>query len=171
MYMKKLLLVFAVVLAAVLPAKAQKVGFINTDSVLLAIPEYQTAIEQLDAQADKYKSQLDQELQVIDRLYTSYQSQKSYLSSSQRTSIENDIVNKEQQLKARQEQYFGQDGVMAKQSESLLSPIRNKVTNAIASYATANGYSMIIDTAVNTGIVFKRDSDDITSAIIKYFNK
>lgn len=169
--MKKLFLVFALAFAAIVPAKAQKVGFINTDSVLLAIPEYKTAIEQLDAQADKYKNQLDQELQIIDRLYNSYQSQKSYLSSSQRTSIENDIISREQQLKTKQDQYFGQDGVMAKQSESLLSPIRTKVTNAIASYAEANGYSMIVDTAVSTGIVYKRDSDDITSAIIKYFNK
>lgn len=169
--MKRLFLVFVVALAAIIPAKAQKVGFINTDSVLLAIPEYQKAISQLDAQADKYKNQLDQELQVIDRLYNSYQSQKAYLSTSQRTSIENDIVSKEQQLKAKQEQYFGQEGVMAKQSDALLTPIRNKVTKAIEAYANANGYSLIIDLAVNTGIVFKRDSDDLTNAIIKSYNE
>lgn len=169
--MKKLFLVFAFAIAAVFSANAQKVGFINTDSVLLAIPEYQTAIAQLDSQAEKYKNQLDQELQIIDRLYNSYQSQKSYLSTSQRTSIENDIVSKEQQLKAKQEQYFGQDGVMAKQSETLLSPIRDKVSKAISSYAASNGYSMIVDIAVNNGIVYKRESDDITSAIIKSFNK
>jgi len=169
--MKRLIFVFVIALAGILPANAQKIGYINTDSVLLAIPEYKTATAQLDAQAEKYKTQLDQELQVIDRIYTSYQSQKSYLSTSQRNSIENDIISKEKQLKVKEEQYFGQSGVMAKQSETLLQPIRTKVNNAIAAYAEANGYSIIIDLAVTTGIVYKRDSDDISSEIIKFFKK
>lgn len=169
--MKRLFLVFVIALAGIIPAKAQKAGYINTDSVLLAIPEYTAATAQLDAQAQEYKNQLDQELQAIDRLYNSYQSQKAYLSTSQRTSIENDIISKEQQFKARQEEYFGHDGVLAKKSESLLGPIRDKVAKAVAAYADANGYSIVFDLAVTNGIIYKRESDDITSAIIKFLKK
>ena len=169
--MKRLFLIVSVLLAGSLAANAQKVGFINTDSILLAIPEYQNATKQLDAQADSYKAQLDQELQVINRLYTSYQSQKVYMSSSQRTSVENDIISKEQQLKSKQEQYFGAEGVMAKQSEALLAPIRTRVSDAVAAYAKANGYSLVIDTAVTAGIVYKNDADEITKQIINFFNK
>ena len=152
--------------ATILPAGAQKVGFINTDSVMVALPEYQAAVKQLDAQADQYKQELQNTLASIDRLYNNYQSQKAYLSASQRTSYENDIISREQQMKKRQDECFGAEGLMAKASEQLLSPIRSKVTSAVSEYCEANGYTLILDLAVSAGIVYKNGADDITKEII-----
>lgn len=165
--MKKLSLFILFALAAVIPAKAQKIGFINTDSVMVALPEYQAAIIQLDARAEQYKQELETSLKTVEQMYNSYQSQKSYLSSSQRSGIENEIITKEQEVKKRQESYFGAQGEMAKVSEKLLSPIRQKVSDAVAAYSLQNGYSVVIDLAVNAGIIFKNEADDITNAIIK----
>ena len=167
MYMKKLFFTLVIAFAAILPAKAQKIGFIDTDSVLNALPDYQAAVKKLDSQAEQYRSQLDADLQVIDQIYNAYQNQKARLSTSQRTNIENDIISREQQLKQKQESYFGADGVMAKNSEKLLSPIRTRVEKAVSQYAAANGYSLILDLAVVGGVVYKKDSDEITGAIIK----
>ncbi len=164
--MKKVCMILLAVMTAIIPAKAQKVGFINTDSVMVALPEYQNAIKQLDDKATQYKQELQNSLAVIDNLYNNYQSQKNYLNNTQRASIENDIISKEQQMKKRQEDYFGAEGEMAKASEQLLSPIRAKVSEAVARYSADNGYNLIIDLAVNAGIIYKNDADDITKAVI-----
>lgn len=164
--MKKVCMILLAAMTAIIPAKAQKVGFINTDSVMVALPEYQSAIKQLDEKAAQYKQELQSTLASIDKLYNNYQSQKNYLSSTQRTSIENDIISKEQQMKKRQEEYFGAEGEMAKASEQLLAPIRAKVSEAVARYSAENGYNLIIDLAVNAGIIYKNDADDITNTVI-----
>lgn len=164
--MKKFSLLILFAVAAVLPAKAQKVGFINTDSVMVALPEYQAAVSQLDAKANQYKQELEASLKVVEQMYNSYQSQKSYLSSSQRASIENEIINKEQQVKRSQDAYFGAQGEMAKASEQLLAPIRQKVSDAVAAFSLQHGYSLVIDLAVNAGIIYKNEADDLTKAII-----
>lgn len=165
--MKRILFAFVVALAAVLPASAQKIGFIDTDSVLNALPDYQAAVLKLDNQADQYRQQLDADLQVIDQLYNAYQNQKSRLTTSQRTNVENEIIQREQQLKAKQEQYFGAEGTMAQLSDKLLAPIRTRVEKAVSQYAIANGYSLILDLAVTGGVLYKRNSDEITGEIIK----
>ncbi|MBO4572044.1 MAG: OmpH family outer membrane protein [Bacteroidales bacterium] len=165
--MKRLFFTLVIAIAAILPANAQKVGFIDTDSVLNALPDYQAAVKKLDSQAEQYRQQLDAELQVIDQIYNAYQNQKSRLTTAQRSSIENDIITREQQLKANQEKYFGSEGLMAQNSEKLLAPIRTRVEKAVAQYASANGYSLILDLAVTAGVVYKKDSDDLTKAIIK----
>ena len=165
--MKKMFFTRVVALAAVLPAGAQKIGFIDTDSVLNSIPDYQAAVKKLDAQAEQYRSQLDAELQVIDQIYNTYQAQKARLSTTQRTNYENEIISREQQLKEKQESYFGAEGVMAKNSEKLLAPIRNRVAKTVEQYAAANSYSVIFDLAVTGGVVYMKKSDDITETIIK----
>ena len=167
MNMKKLFFTLVIAVAAILPANAQKIGFIDTDSVLNALPDYQAAVKKLDAQAEQYRQQLDADYQVIDQIYNAYQNQKARLTTAQRSNVENDIIQREQQLKEKQEQYFGAEGAMAKASEKLLTPIRNRVEKAVSQYAVANGYSLILDLAVTGGIVYKRDSDEITGAIIK----
>ena len=164
--MKKIGIILTVIAAMAVPANAQKVGFINTDSVMMALPDYQNAIKQLDAQASQYKQELDNSLKIVEQMYNSYQSQKNYLSTSQRTNIENEIIAQEQQVKNRQESYFGKDGTMAKASEQLLKPIRDKVSAAVAQYAASKGYTVVMDLAITAGIIYKNDADDMTQAVI-----
>ena len=167
MNMKKLFFTRVIAFAAILPASAQKIGFIDTDSVLNALPDYQAAVKKLDSQAEQYRNQLDADLQVIEQIYNAYQNQKARLTTSQRTNVENDIVSREQQLQQKQESYFGTDGVMAKNSEKLLGPIRQRVEKAISQYASSNGYSVVFDLAVTGGVVYMKEADEITGAIIK----
>ena len=47
--MKRLFFTLVAVIATLLPAKAQKIGFIDTDSILMSLPDYKAAIEKLDA--------------------------------------------------------------------------------------------------------------------------
>ena len=87
--MKKLFLILAIALMSVpaLRAQNQKIGFINTETVLNELPEYQNAQKTLEQLTEKYKAEVEADLKVIDQLYTNYQNQKSYLSSSQRSSV------------------------------------------------------------------------------------
>lgn len=164
-------LTLILVFAAVLSSGAQGVAFIKTDSILSVIPEYREAQDAIKAQADKYKSELESDLKIIDDLYNSYQQQKQYLTASSRTSRENQIIQLENSLKEKQEKYFGADGEMEKLTTAKLSPVRDRVNAAIKSYAREKGFTMVVDMTASTTIVYYDEKSDITGAIIEKLNK
>ncbi|MDD2292972.1 MAG: OmpH family outer membrane protein [Bacteroidales bacterium] len=164
--MKRILIALSLCFISVVSLNAQKIGYINTELILNEIPEYQAAQQQLNDLADKYKAAIETEVGRIDVLYNSYQSQKSSMSSSQRATMENEIISKEKVVKEKQKIYFGEDGLMAKKSEELISPVQKRVDAAIAAVAAQDDYSIIIDLAATSGVVYKNPKCDLTQQVI-----
>ncbi len=165
--MKHVLLTLSVVILCGFTLSAQKVGYIDTELILKEIPDYQTAQQQLNELADKYKAAIESEVGTIDALYRTYQSQKNNMTATQRAAKEEEIISKEKVVKEKQKIYFGEDGIMAKKSEELLTPIQNRITAAIEVLSSTDEYVMIIDLAVATGVVYKNAKYDLTQDVLK----
>jgi len=164
--MKRILVIAAFLVVTAISVRAQKIGFINTDSVLTSIPDYVKAQAAIKAQANLYQEELEKDLKNIDELYNKYQSQKQYLSPTSCSSREQQIISLESDLKAKQEKYFGAKGEMTKKTETILAPIKKLVNEAISQYSKENGYSAILDIAATNGLIYHDESDDITGKII-----
>lgn len=164
---KRLFLIAALVLMTCSFAQAQKIGFINTDSVLVSNPDYVAAQASIKELSNKFQKELENDLQTIDNLYTKYQEQRQYLSSSSCASREQQIISLENELKDKQEKYFGNDGELTKRSAALLNPIKEKVNAAVESYSKENGYSAIVDVVAVSGLLYYDKSSDITKIIIE----
>ena len=152
-------------------AGAQKIGYINTESILSEIPAYTAAQSQLEALSDKYKAQIETELGKIETLYQNYQASRNSMSASQRQNAENEIISKERVVQEKQRIYFGEDGIMAKKAEELLAPIRARVDKAIADVARMGGYDLVIDLAAVQGVVYKNEALDLTQFVLVKYNE
>ena len=165
--------VVLLVLAAVfcsLTLRAQKIGYMNTETILSKIPEYAAAQEQLEKLNDQYKSRIENDYKDIERLYQSYQSSKASLSEYQRSQRESEIISKERAVKELQKTYFGPDGYMQKKTEELLTPIRNKVQGAIDKIAKEEGFMLIFDLAALQGVVYDNPQYDLSARILTMLN-
>ena len=162
--MKKTWIVIALLLSA-FSAQAQKIGLIDTDRILEQIPAYTYAQEQLNALNDKYKATIEAELGKIETLYQNYQANRASMTASQRQAAENEIIQKERVVQEKQKIYFGEDGIMAKKAEELLTPIRTRVDQAVTAVAKRGGYDLILDLAAMQGVVYKRDAIDLTNIV------
>lgn len=169
--MKKSFLVIVALLMFIGTAGAQKIGYINTESILSEIPAYTAAQSQLEALSDKYKAQIETELGKIETLYQNYQASRNSMSASQRQNAENEIISKERVVQEKQRIYFGEDGIMAKKAEELLAPIRARVDKAIADVARMGGYDLVIDLAAIQGVVYKNESLDLTQFVLVKYNE
>ncbi|MBQ3742565.1 MAG: OmpH family outer membrane protein [Bacteroidales bacterium] len=169
--MKKSFLVIVALLVFIGTAGAQKIGYINTESILSEIPAYTAAQSQLEALSDKYKAQIETELGKIETLYQNYQASRNSMSASQRQNAENEIISKERVVQEKQRIYFGEDGIMAKKAEELLAPIRARVDKAIADVARMGGYDLVIDLAAVQGVVYKNESLDLTKFVLVKYNE
>ena len=169
--MKRILIALAVLLAGFQSADAQKVAYVNTETILAAIPEYEAAQMQLNALSDKYKAAVETELGKVENLYQNYQANRHSMSASQRQNAENEIISKERVAQEKQKIYFGEDGIMAKKAEELLDPIRKDVEKAIAAVASSEGYDLVIDVAALQGVVYKNEMLDLSSKVIDRYNE
>ena len=163
--MKKLFVLAVASLIVCLQASAQNVpqkcGYVNTETILNAIPEYKVAADKLQALGDQYQEAVKKDYAEIEKLYNTYQKQKASLSASQRQAKEEEIISKEQ--------YFGQDGLMQKKSQELVDPIKEKVQKAIDIVAEKGGYMLIIDIATSGGVVYAASAADLSSQVISVY--
>ncbi len=166
--MKKVFATIAVCFMTVLSASAQSVGYVDTEKILSCIQEYLDAQNELNTLAEKYKADIQKDVDEIDALYRDYMGKKASMSASAQQSKENEIIAKEKALKEKEESYFGEEGILTKRSEKLISPIQEVVEEAINKVAESRGCSMVIDVTVATGVVYKNPKYDLTDAVIDY---
>lgn len=169
--MKKIVIVLVALLASLGPACAQKIAYINTETILNGIPAYQAAQTQLETLSDKYRASIETELGKVESLYQEYQATRNSMSAAQRQNKENEIIQKERVVQEKQKIYFGEDGIMAKKAEELIDPIRKDVDKAIADVARANGYDLILDLASMPGVVYRNEALDVTAQVLARFTE
>ena len=148
-------------------SKSGKVGYINTDSILVKIPAYVNATKELDNLSNQYKQKIESDVQKIETLYQNYQSQKQRLTETERAYREQDIIKREKEVKELQKLYFGPDGYLQKKSEELLSPVKEKVQAAIDKIAKDGDFMIIFDLAAMQGVAYYAQGDNLNQYIIK----
>ncbi|MCK9628755.1 MAG: OmpH family outer membrane protein [Bacteroidales bacterium] len=168
--MRRIFLLSLVILASSTIIKAQSFGYINTETILKAIPEYATAQQQIQRVKAQYDAEIEGELKKVEQLYNTYQSQKANLSQNERSLRENEIITKERAVKDLQKKYFGQEGVMAAKSKEIMDPIMTKLKSAIEKVAQTEGFIIIFDIATAQGVVYNNPANDMSQKVIKLLN-
>ncbi len=164
--MKKFVFLVVMLVAGV-AAYAQGTMVVNTEKIFKAMPAYVSAVESLDAQAEQYQKVVDEAYAQIEKLYNDYQTQRAYLSESQRQAREQTIVEREQQAERYQQEKFGQEGEMLKKRVETIKPIQEKVFGVIATYARQHGFTLVVDVATNPNVIYYAPGADKTEEIIK----
>ncbi|MDR0972426.1 MAG: OmpH family outer membrane protein [Prevotellaceae bacterium] len=170
--MRKFILLIAL-LVATTAAKAQQFAFIDTEYILENIPAYAKAAQQLDESSKKWQAAIEAKAAEAKKLYENYQSKAASMTDAQRSSQENAIVAKEKEIADLRQQYFGQDGEMAKLEEKLLAPIHDSIYEAVKQVAEDAGYDAVIDRATAQSVIFaspRIDVSDDVLAVLGYSN-
>ena len=165
--MNRIIFSFLFLLLSVTAMQAQKVGYINTETILNSIPEYISAEKQLKELNDLYVASIKTQTQEIDKMYREYQAIKSKLSEDQKIARENQIISKEREVKSLQNSYFGQDGKMSRRSEELLNPLKEIVQKAISQISIEGEYMLVFDLAANNGVIYSSPTYDLSNKVLQ----
>ena len=162
--MKKLFLILMVMVSA--DAMAQKFALIDMEYILKNIPAYERANEQLNQVSKKWQAEVDALTQEAQTLYKNYQSEAVFLSNEQKTQREDAVVAKEKEAAELKRKYFGPEGELYKKRESLMAPIQDEIYNAVKDISDMKGYSLILDRASDSGIIFANPKIDISNEVL-----
>ena len=169
--MKRILLAAAAALVLTFSANAQKIAIVDINQVLNSLADYKKAQEDLDKIAQKWRGDIAQQQDVIKGLYNRYQAEQVLLNETQRKQREEEIMNKEKEVREAQRVKFGSDGELFKRRQELVKPIQDKVYAAIERFATDKGYDIILDKSSSAGLIFANPTYDKTSSVIDLVKK
>ena len=80
---------------------------------------------------------------------------------------ENEIIRKEQEVKDFQKAKFGVEGELFKKRQELVQPIQDQIYNAIKEIAEAGSYSVILDRAGQSNILYANTRYDKSDDVLK----
>jgi len=163
--MKRILLLLCIFTFAA-TSWAQKFAYVDSQFILEHIPEYSQAQEQLENLSYQWQEEIEAAYQNIDQLYRAYQTDKVLLTDKMRQAREDDIIQKEKEVKELQQQRFGTDGDLYKKQEELIRPIQNQIFNAIQEYAKEGRYGVIFDKSSDLLMLYADENLDKSEKIL-----
>ncbi len=171
--MKKIISVLAIFVATAFSVKAQKIGYVDTDYILNSIPEYKAAQSEIDKLSVDWQKEIEAKYAEIDKLYKAYQADAILLTDDMKKKRENEIINKEKEVKELQKQRFGVDGELFKKRQELVKPLQDKVYSAVKAVAEKSGLGIILDKSGQIAILYANTKYDKSDDVLTYlgYNK
>lgn len=150
-----------------LTANAQKFALVDMDYILKNIPAYERANEQLNQVSKKWQAEVEALNTEASTMYKNYQNEVVFLSQEQKKTRQEAIMQKEKEASDLKKKYFGPEGELFKKREALMTPIQEEIYNAVKDISNLRGYSLVVDRASNSGIIFGSPKIDISNEVLQ----
>ena len=146
---------------------SQKYAIIDTRYILDKMPDYKDAQKQLDDITAGWQKDIDGKQADLDKMYKDYEAEQVMLSEDLRKKREDQLFNKEKELRDLQRKRFGFEGDLFKKRQELVKPIQDKVYNAVQRMAVTRGYDFVLDKSEGITIIFADPKLDKSEDVLK----
>jgi|TARA_B110000263_G_scaffold57441_1_gene49043 outer membrane protein len=164
--MRKILILSITCLITISSYAQNKFGYIDSQELLLLMPERKTAEEEVQIFAKSLESQLQAMTAEYQQNVQEYQSNESTYTDLVKQDKVTEITGLEQRIQSFQQN--AQQALQSKEQE-LLEPILQKARTAIENVANEGNYTYIFDKSVGS-ILFAKESENILKQVKKKLN-
>ena len=147
--------------------QAQKFAYVDTDYVLLHLPEYSEAQGQLNQMAVDWQVEIEMKLDAVERLEMAYRAERVLLTAEMRGKREEEIATKRNEARALQKEKFGVEGELFQKRQELIQPIQDMVFEELKDIASSRGYMVIFDKSNQSNMLYTNPKYDVSDNLIK----
>jgi outer membrane protein len=165
--MKKLLFSLLTCFLLASGSYAQRYAVIDSKYILDKVPEYKDAQKKLDDFSKMWQQEIDKKSADLDRMYKEYDAEQVMLSDDLKKKREDELYNKEKEVRDLQRKRFGYEGDIFKKRQELIKPIQDRVYNAIQKLAVAKLYDFILDKSEGITVIFADPKLDKSDDVLK----
>ena len=165
--MKKLFIALCLLIGVSFTGSAQKFAMVDMEYIMKNIPSYETANDQLNQISKKWQSDIDIQMQEVQKMYKNYQTELVFLSEDMKTKREEEIVTKEKAVQELKRNYFGPEGELFKKRQSLLKPIQDEVYTAIQDLSKEKDLELVFDKSSAMSVIFTSPKLDISDLVLQ----
>jgi len=103
----------------------------------------------------------------VEKMYRDYQSEEVLLTQEMKRKREDEIINKEKEVKDLQNKYFGREGDLFQKRQELIKPIQDEVYNAVKEIAVEGNYAVIFDTSSGPSLLYTNPRYDLSDDVLE----
>lgn len=156
-----------VVLTTGVSSAQQKIAYIDSEYILSKTPDYATVQQQLDRMAQEWQGEVENRQREIDELFREYQARELLYTNEERQRRREDIVRAEEEVERLRMQYFGPEGELFAQQESLMRPIQERILKAVEDVAVADGYDYVFDRSGDYLFMYAREQFNLSDRVLE----
>lgn len=160
--MKKISLVFGLLLFTLIANAQTKVGTIDVDYIISKMPEITKVNQGMEAYNSKLQDQMKADIATHDSLVKNYQDNSANFTADEKKDKENAIIDLEKDL-----QNFRQKAsvMMQMKRNELSQPLYQKIDKAMQEVIQEEGYTQILHTGGNS-VAYADERYDITEKVM-----
>lgn len=155
-------------MAASLFANAQRYAVIDSKYILEKLPEYAESQKKLDQFSIQWQQEIDRKQAELDKMYKDYDAEQVMLADDLKKKREDELYNREKEVRDLQKKHFGFEGDLFKKRQELIKPIQDKVYSAIQKLAIERSYDFILDKSEGITVIFADPKLDRSEDVLKY---
>jgi outer membrane protein len=164
--MKRFLLPLLLALAT--PALAQqKIGYVDSEAVLSALPEYAGVQQQLERLQQDWQAEITRRRGELDRMFRDYQARELLYTSEERQRRRDEIAREEGEVEGLRSRYFGPEGELFTQQQALMRPLQERILAAIEAVANADTYDYVFDRSGDFLFLFARPQHALGEVVLR----
>ena len=165
--MKKLLILATCFVLLATVSNAQRYAVIDSKYILDKLPEYKDAQKLLDKFSEQWQQEIETKQTALDKMYKDFDAEQVMLSDELKKKREDELYNKEKELRDLQKKRFGFEGDLFKKRQELIKPIQDRVYNAVQKLAVEKQYDFILDKSEGITVIFADPKLDKSADIIR----
>ncbi len=166
--MKKILIFTIVLLSFSFISCAQRYAVIDSKYILDKLPEYKKAQERLNQISEQWQKEIDYKQTSLDSMLKNYDAEQVMLSDDLKKKREDELYNREKELRDLQKKRFGFEGDLFNKRQELIKPIQDRVYTAIQKLAVEKSYDFILDKSEGITVIFADPKLNKSDDVLKY---
>ncbi len=148
-------------------AQQQKIGYVNTDTLLAHMPEYEKVRQQLQVMGEDWKKKLEAMQQEIEQKREEFRKNEILYGDSVRKQMQEEINSLESSRQAFMEEKFGAEGEYFQKQEELLKPIQQKIMDAIRLVAERDNFDFVFDRAERMSVIYGGEEWNLNETVLE----
>ena len=164
---KRLFFVLLCAVWGLVPAHAQKFGYVDTEFVFSKMPEYQKALGEIDKFTDKWSKDIQDKYVDIEKLQKTYQAEEILLTEDMKRDRQRALSEKEREAREYNNKVFGYEGLLFQKKKELMKAPMELVQRAIDKVAVQKKLDFMFDKASDFVMLYTNPRHDYTDYVME----
>jgi outer membrane protein len=145
----------------------QRIGYIDSQSILNEVPEYANVQQKLDQLEKKWRSEIQNEEEEVQVLKEEFRAWELLYTEEERRQKQTEITKAQREVEQLRKRYFGPDGQLYTRQKELMRPIQERILKATEEVATEQGYDYVFDKGERVLFMYAREDHNLNEAVLQ----
>lgn len=145
----------------------QKIGYVDSQSILQELPEYATVQQKLDQLEKEWRAEIQRQEEKIQQLEEEYRAWELLYTEEERRQKRNAIDKAQKKVEELRQRYFGPEGQLYARQKELMRPIQERILSAAEEVATNEGYDYVFDKGEQVLFLYAREEHNLNEAVLQ----